>query len=269
MSRVEYLKPDYPHDAFEGTAVYYSRYRVPYPKILIDNLIEQVKPSLNGVLLDLASGPGRLTIPLSPSFNKVIAIDIDSGMVSVGRDDAKKQGIDNIEWFTGRAEELELEPNSIDLITMGDSFHRLDQSLILDQVYKWLKPGAYAAIVGMYAIWRGNEEWHRIVSEIIGKWTPLPPVRNTSEFRDYGLMLKDKGLIDITNESFEFQNQCTTDSILGYLYSTSRCSKKILAGNASKFEAELRAELTKLNEQGVFFEKIKCGFTIGKKPLVN
>lgn len=264
---MEYLKPNYPKDAFEGTAVYYSRYRIPYPQELIDNLIEHAGLQQNGILLDLACGPGRLTIPLANSFSKVIAIDIDSEMIAVGKDDSKKQGIYNIEWLIGRAEELELEPNSADLITMGDAFHRLDQSLILDQANRWLKPGAYVAIVGMYSIWRGNEEWHKLVSEIINKWTPLPPVINISEYRDYGLMLKDKGFIDTATESFEFPNHCTIDSIVGYLYSTSRCSKKILGNNASEFEAELRTGLTKLNEQGVFSENIKCGYTIGRKAF--
>ena len=268
MNSVEYLKPNYPKDAFEGTADYYSRFRVPYPHVLIDNLIEQVKPPQNGILLDLACGPGRLTFPLARYFNKVIAVDIDPGMIAVGKDEANKQGINNIEWFTGRAEEVEIELNSVDLMTMGDAFHRLDQSLILDLANKWLKPGGHAAIVGMYAIWRGNEDWHKLVSEIIGKWTPLPPVLNFSEFRDYGLMLIDKGFTDISRESFEVKNQCTIDSIIGYLYSTSRCSKKILGNKASDFEAELRAELFKLNEKGVFSENIKCGYTIGKKAHV-
>lgn len=268
MKNIEYLKPNYPKDAFEGTADFYSRFRVPYPQLLIDKLIKQVNPPQNSILLDLACGPGRLTFPMARYFNKVIAIDIDPGMIAVGKDEANKQDINNIEWITGWAEEIELEPNSVDLVTMGDAFHRFDQSLILDLAYKWLKPGACAAMVGMYAIWRGNEKWHKLVSEIINKWTPLPPVLNTSEFRDYGLMMKDKGFTNNINESFEFKNQCTIDSIIGYLYSTSRCSKKILGNKAPDFEAELRAELLKLNEHGIFSENIKCGYTIGKKAHV-
>lgn len=268
MSRLEYLKPNYPNDAFEGTAKYYSSFRVPYPQILIDSLIKQVNPPNNGILLDLACGPGRLTLPLARYFKSVIAIDIDPGMIAVGRDEAKKQGFNDIEWFTGKAEEVEIKMNTVDLVAMGDAFHRLDQSLILDLANMWLKPGGYVVIVGMYAIWRGNEDWHKLVSEIIEKWTPLPPVLKISEFRDYGLMLIDKGFTNISRESFDVQNQCTIDSIIGYLYSTSRCSKKILGNNTSDFEAELRAELSKLNGEGVFSENIKCGYTIGKKAHV-
>jgi hypothetical protein len=32
MGRVEYLKPNFPVDAFAGRATYYVRYRVPYPQ---------------------------------------------------------------------------------------------------------------------------------------------------------------------------------------------------------------------------------------------
>lgn len=267
MNFLEYLKPNYPKDAFEGTAEYYSRYRVPYPQVLIDNLIENVKPGQSGVLLDLACGPGRLTFPLARYYTKVIAIDIDAGMIAVGKDEARKLGFNNIEWFVGRAEELDLEPDSVDLITMGDAFHRLDQSLVLDLAYKWLKPGAYAAIIGMYAIWRGSEKWHKLVSSTIDKWTSQPPVLSITEFKDYALLLEDKGFIDTLKESFEISNQCTVDSVIGYLYSTSRCSKKVLGNKVSDFETELRAELMKLNLQGVFTENIKCGYTIGKKAL--
>lgn len=269
MGRVEYLKPDYPQDAFEGTADYYSKYRIPYPQIMFDELINWVKPQQGSVMLDIASGPGRVTIPLAHSFSRVLANDIDSEMVAVGKINAKTNKINNIEWFIGRAEELIIESESVDLITISDAFHRLDQSLILDQINRWLKPGAFVAIIGMYAIWRGNEKWHKLVSQIVEKWTSLPPVLNISEYRDYGRMFEDKGFTNYETKLFEFQNHTTIDSVVGYLYSTSRCSKKILGDKASDFEAELRTELKKLNNQGIFFEKIKYGYTLGKRPKLN
>jgi ubiquinone/menaquinone biosynthesis C-methylase UbiE len=265
VSKVEYLKPNYPRDAFEGTAEFYSQYRIPYPQALFDDLISRVKPE-HGVLLDLASGPGRVCIPLAPFFSKVYAIDIDPGMVSVGKAESKKYNASNIEWFTGRAEEFNIEPGSIDLITIGDAFDRLDQSLILDLANKWLRPGGSIAIIGMYSIWLGEEPWHKMVSEFIKKWASKVTSCLGTNYRNYGLMLEDKSFINAGSYTFEFTNHCTIDSIIGYLYSTSRCSKKVLADDVSEFESGIRTELSKLNEKGIFSENITCGYTLGQKP---
>ncbi|MCI0448343.1 MAG: methyltransferase domain-containing protein [Chlorobi bacterium] len=266
MTGFEYLKPNYPADAFEGTALYYSRYRVPYPQVLIKDLINRTSPPQKAKLLDLASGPGRVAIALASFFSKVLANDVDADMVSVGKSEAEKNKTSNIEWLIGRAEELKIESNSVDLITIGEAFHRLDQSLILDLAYRWLKPGSHIAIVGMYSIWRGDELWHKRVSEITDKWTPNSSGSNKSEFRDYGLLLNDKGFTNCTSYPFEFPHYCTIDSIIGYLHSTSRCSKKVLGEKAEEFESELKSELNKISEEGVFFENIRCGYTLGKKP---
>lgn len=265
MSKVEYLKPNYPRDAFEGTADHYAQYRIPYPQELFDDLISKVKPE-HAVLLDLAAGPGRVCIRLAPFFSKVYANDIDSGMVAVGKTQAAKNNANNIEWFTGRAEELKIEANSVDLITVGDAFDRLDQSLILDLANKWLKPGGYIAIIGMYSIWKGQESWHKHVTAFIEKWALNAGACKGTNYRNYSLLLEDKGFIYTGNFSFEFTNHCTIDSIIGYLYSTSRCSKKVLAGDVSEFESGIRAELSKLNVTGSFTENIKCGYTLGQKP---
>jgi len=267
MSSIEYLKPSYPPDAFEGTAVYYSRFRIPYPLVLIEDLINRTSPPQQSTLLDIACGPGRVTIPLAPYFSKVLANDIEPEMVAAGKSEAEKNGISNIVWITGTAEELKMESNSIDLITISEAFHRLDQSLILDLAHSWLKPGGHIALIGMYSIWRGREVWHKRVTEIIEKWTAYPSGNNISEFRDYKLLLSDKGFNNCRDYSFEFPHYCNIESIIGYLYSTSRCSKKVLGDKADEFESDLKAELNKIDENGVFFENVRCGYTLGKKPL--
>ena len=265
MMPVEFLKPDYPRDAFEGTAEYYSRFRVPYPTILFDDLIKSVTISKESVLVDLACGPGRVTFPLAKYFDKVIAADIDSGMVDEGKRNAVDNNIRNIDWINSKAEELNIEQNSVDLITIGDAFDRLDQSIIFDLANNWLKPGGSLAVIGMYSIWRGNESWHILTTEIVDKWVTYQSVKGN--FENYPVLFGDKGFTDVRNESFEFIHSTSIDSILGYLYSTSRCSKKKLGNNAERFEKEIREELGKLNETGLFNENIKCGFTLGKKAL--
>src|SRR3954469_1642357 len=127
MNRVQYVRPDFPLDAFAGTAPYYLRYRVPYPEALLRDLVERVGVTGEGRLLDVACGPGRVTLALASSFRELWAIDLEPEMIEVGHQEATQRGVNNIRWMVGKAEDVQAPPASFELITIGDAFHRLDQ----------------------------------------------------------------------------------------------------------------------------------------------
>ena len=127
MNRVAYVQPDFPVDAFAGTATYYVRYRVPYPAGLLQDLLARAGLTGAGRLLDLACGPGRIALALAASFRDVWAIDREAEMIEVGQHEATQRGVHNITWMVGKAEDLQAPPASCALITIGEAFHRLDQ----------------------------------------------------------------------------------------------------------------------------------------------
>ena len=171
MNRVEYVKPDFPLNAFAGTATYYLRYRVPYPEALLRNLIERSGVMGEGRLLDLACGPGRVALALVSSFGEVWAIDLEPEMIEVGQKEAIQRGVNNIKWMVGKAEDVQAPPASFELITIGEAFHRLDQQLVAEQTLQWLQPGCCLATLGSYGVMEGKEPWQRIVADIAGRWT--------------------------------------------------------------------------------------------------
>ena len=248
MHRVQYIKPDFAEDAFEETATYYARYRVPYPKVLIDDLLDRAGNSGTGRLLDLACGPGRLAIPLSPSFSEVWAIDLEPEMVEVGKNDAGLRNVTNIKWMVGKAEELEAEPASFQLITIGEAFHRLNQRHICERALQWLSPGCCLAIAGCYNITRGSEPWQRVVAGVVNEWrnrVPAPVERPARPRPGSGpghnrRVLRDMGFDDVESYSFTFPYVWTVESIVGNLFSSSRCSKKALGHDAEAFQADVR-----------------------------
>ncbi len=122
--------PNLRPDAFAGTAMAYLRHRPPYPKPLLDDLLARMAGRKATALLDLACGPGRVVLDLAAAFDTVWAIDLEPEMIEVGKHEAARRGIGHINWLVGRAEDLELAPSSLDLITIGEAFHRLDQPVI-------------------------------------------------------------------------------------------------------------------------------------------
>src|SRR5438045_581405 len=97
-------------DLFRGTAWFYARYRPDYPAALFDVLVEAFGLDGTGCLVDLGAGTGAMCLPLAHHVANVVAIDPDADMLAEARREAGEQGITNIAWRQGRAEETEIAP---------------------------------------------------------------------------------------------------------------------------------------------------------------
>jgi trans-aconitate methyltransferase len=274
MKRVAYVKPVFPRDAFAGTAAYYLRYRVPYPQALLRDLVERAGVTGEGRLLDLACGPGRVALALASSFREVWAIDLEAEMIAVGQHEAAQRGVNTITWMVGTAEALQAPPASFELITIGEAFHRLDQRLIAKGALQWLQPGCCLASLGSDGVMAGKEPWQRLVAEIVRRWTSRArpsgdgaaqpqPISGPAHYQQ---VLHEAEFEDVASEAFVEAHTWTIETILGYLYSTSFCSKHVLGDIAEAFEADLRAALLAHGPSGTYREQIGFGYTIGRKP---
>jgi ubiquinone/menaquinone biosynthesis C-methylase UbiE len=269
MDRLEHIRPNFPEDAYAGTASHYVRYRVPYPGRLLADLLGRSGVPGAGSLLDLACGPGRVALALAHSFREVWAIDLEPEMIEIGRSDAGRRKIENVTWMLGRAEYLEAPPDSFELITIGEAFHRLDQQIVASKALDWLKPGGCLATLGCDTVLSGREPWQQIVRGAV--FRRLPNRGNTSKKPGSGpehneRVLRESGFVDVASYPFVEVHEWTIDAIFGYLYSTSVCSKAVLGGDAERFESDLKAALLAYDPSGVYRENTQWGYTFGRKP---
>ena len=267
--------PNLRPDAFVGTAVAYARYRPPYPKRLLSDLLARAAVTPHGGLLDLACGPGRVALDLAASFETVWAIDLEPEMIEVGRQEATRRGVGNITWFVGRAEDLAAPQGAFELIAIGEAFHRLDQALVVKKALTWLKPGGCLATLGSEGILAGREAWQTEVTQLARRWTdralpegwgvarPGAELGPGSEAR----VLRAAGFLEVTERWFHEPHDWTFEEIIGYLQATSVCSRKVLGGDFEAFEAELRATLGEPAESLTFHENMRWGYTLGRKPV--
>lgn len=268
------VKPNLSRDAFVGTADDYVRYRIPYPEALLRDLLARASTPPSGRLLDLACGPGRLTLPLAGHFREVWASDLEPEMIDAARRQAGLRGVSNVAWMVGRAEELEAPLSSFDLVTMGDAFHRLEQDRVCDLAMGWLKPGGCIAVLGStgFTFW-GRESWQRITAEVASRWVACspPPLGEPAPGRDRGveqgeLKLREKGFAEVASHEFHVPHDWTVESITGHLFSTSFCSRRVLGDSAGAFSAELSAALLAHDPAGRYHEVLRFGYTLGHKP---
>jgi ubiquinone/menaquinone biosynthesis C-methylase UbiE len=243
---------------------------MPHPKSVIEDLIKAAEIKPNDKLLDLACGPGRLTIPLSGYFREVIAIDWEKEMIEEGKRVSKELGINNIKWMNGKAEELSLESETFKLITIGDAFHRLDQLKILQNSHKMLIKGGYLFLIGSHTVTDGDQPWQKELRKTVSPWKkPNNPNANSENNQEepWETVLREFGFKNVSSKSFGETIVLSIEEIIGYLYSMSVYSKNIIGDEYIKFENDIKEALLKIKPENKFEYIFSCDYCIGKKEL--
>lgn len=101
-------------------ATLYDKYRLPYADEMVKGLLERIGEV--GVVADIGAGTGQLARQFAGNSRKVYAIEPDSAMRQIAS--ASWVGSDTLEILAGFAEHIPLADNSIDLIVVGNAFHR-------------------------------------------------------------------------------------------------------------------------------------------------
>src|ERR1700689_59988 len=78
---------------FRTTVPFYARYRLPYPRALIDRVIGIVGMRPGDAVMDLGTGPGLLAILFAQAGMDVVAIDPEPEMLGAARAAAGEAGV--------------------------------------------------------------------------------------------------------------------------------------------------------------------------------
>ena len=113
-------------------------------------VVNIVKGSNPNTILDIATGTGDLAIALAGTdANKIIGLDISSGMLEIGKQKVTKKGLENrIEMVWGDSESMPFEDNTFDAITVAfgiRNFETLENGL--KEILRVLKPGGRFVIL--------------------------------------------------------------------------------------------------------------------------
>jgi demethylmenaquinone methyltransferase/2-methoxy-6-polyprenyl-1,4-benzoquinol methylase len=112
--------------------------------------VKQLQQQQPKVILDLATGTGDFAIAcLELHPDKIIGMDISSGMLAVGKQKMKKRAFDHvIDMQLGDSENMPFEDATFDAITVGfgvRNYENLEKGL--GEMLRILKPGGQAVIL--------------------------------------------------------------------------------------------------------------------------
>jgi ubiquinone/menaquinone biosynthesis C-methylase UbiE len=265
--------PEFRPDLYQGTADYYARYRVPYPVLLIDDLVTRAALSGTGRLLDLACGPGRVTFALCDHFADVLAIDQEEESVRYAQSLAAERGVSHVRWRSGRVEDLNVA-NQYELITVGDAFHRLDRRRIATLATEWIQPEGHIALLWTSMPWSGSAPWQKAALDLIVHWMQVTGSRENipSNLAETLIetpnltVLAEAGLDVIGTYEFATPHSWSLESLAGFAYSTSILSRSALGNHVEAFERDLQDRLLSIQADGNFEESVSFTYDLAVKP---
>ena len=149
MRRVVRKRQDRMRSFFDSVAGRLGRNYVPGKswKSIAEALLRLLPPL---TIADLGTGEGSFALLLAQRATRVIAVDSSARMLEVGRDQALRNGIGNIEFRLGDMEELPIANGEVELVFFSQSLHHaLHPSRALAEAARILVPGGRVVILDL------------------------------------------------------------------------------------------------------------------------
>ena len=105
-------------------------------------LVEICQPAPEACVLDVACGPGFLTIAFARRCAAAVGLDATDAMLSMARAEAGKRGVGNVRFEKGVATALPFAPASFDIVVCRAAFHHFPEpGRVLVEMCRVVKPG--------------------------------------------------------------------------------------------------------------------------------
>jgi ArsR family transcriptional regulator len=102
------------------------------------------------VIADLGAGEGAFALLLAERAKKVIAVDTSAKMIEVGREQALRRGVRNVEFRLGDMEEIPIDDAAVDLVFFSQSLHHaLHPERAVQEAWRILQPGGRVVILDL------------------------------------------------------------------------------------------------------------------------
>lgn len=149
MRRVLEKRQDKMRAFFDSVAGRLGRDYVPGKswKGLAEALLRLLPPM---TIADLGAGEGVFSLLLAGNARRVIAVDSSAKMIEVGRAQAQRHGVGNVEFRLGDMEEVPIGGAEVDLVFFSQSLHHaLHPERALEEARRILRPGGRVVILDL------------------------------------------------------------------------------------------------------------------------
>jgi SAM-dependent methyltransferase len=245
---------------YGGSAAYYARGRLPYPRELADALRDALELDGRGRLLDVGCGPGSLTHLLAPLVQEAVGIDADAEMVRA----AEAGAAPNERFVQLRAEALPAGLGTFRLVTFAQSFHWLDGVSVATKVRAMLEPNGAVVHIGATTHEGDGDVPREAIEELIRSY--LGPMRRAgrrvlpqgtqSDEDDAFAAAGLRGPMRIEVAAGRLFDR-DEDDVVASVFSLSSAAPHLFGERLGEFERDLRALLHEASPTGRFYERAR------------
>jgi ubiquinone/menaquinone biosynthesis C-methylase UbiE len=262
-------------DLYQGVASHYDRFRLGYPRTMIDHLASRAGLTGRGRLLDLACGTGQITFAMQDRFAEYWAVDQEPDMAEFVSRRASAPGTPDVTVMASRAEECPLAADSFELVAVGNAFHRLDRPAVAAKALRWLEPGRCLALLWSASPWAGTADWQTAMAAALDDWItetgeqdriPAGWERVRAQHPDEEVLLQ-AGFDVMGTSAFPTHHAWRAAELIGFVYSTSVLPRAVLADRAPAFEQDLRERLDVADPTQRFSQTIDFSYQLARRPL--
>jgi ubiquinone/menaquinone biosynthesis C-methylase UbiE len=118
-------------------------------------LVRLTKTNASSLTLDVACGPGRLTMAFANHAKQATGLDVTENLLNIARAEAAKLAIPNIVFAQGSALDIPFDNGTFDTVSCRAAFHHFaEPEQVLKEMARVLKPDGEMIIADIL----GNEE---------------------------------------------------------------------------------------------------------------
>lgn len=143
----------------------------------LDYVVERVAAKPDDAVLEVAAGTCACGRAIAPHAGSVICLDMTPAMLSIGKAEAEKAGLNNMTFVLGDAAELPFLDESFDIVFVRLAFHHFPETKApFAEMVRVLRPGGKLVFIDMEA----PEAELREKRDAIEKMRDASHVRNLS-----------------------------------------------------------------------------------------
>lgn len=194
-----------PHtpENWSAAAADYDEAITDFTSLYIDDLLERLEPSPSCETLEVAAGPGNVTVRLSPRCQRVLATDYAPGMIERLRMRLEREGVQNVECAVMDGQALDVEDGTFSRAVSNFGVMLFsDRAAGFSEMRRALRPGGRAAVSG----WSGPDKFEAfgLFGQAVQKALPdlpqpdqPPPIFSLADVDRFEAEMEAAGFTDV------------------------------------------------------------------------
>lgn len=113
----------------------------------IARLVEAVDPAPESRVLEVACGPGFLTLAFAPRCREAVGLDLTDAPLAIAEKNGRERGLANVRFQRGDAEHLPFADGQFDVVVCRLAFHHFEQpGRVLREMARVCRPQGKVAV---------------------------------------------------------------------------------------------------------------------------